>query len=506
MLNKQHFLVAILFFVPVCPAMTAAENGNNLTLPLKGGYTVAVSRATAKTAGWNEVLEALRVKYNAQIVLYETGKVEDALPALREKHPRYVSFLAQPAEANRDFVERVHRLTRTLDDDPWTDCIWAILTGYNAEDAMKIVKEEPLEIRRVLGGTPLRLECADSGVWFSELKKNEKWEKEPGKEPVQATGPDDTTESLIAELVKGEAQLFITSGHATQKDWMIGFSYKNGFFVAQPGGKLAGKDTAEVLHEIISDVPRVHLGVGNCLIGDISNAENCMALSLIHSAGVRQMVGYTVETWYGYMGWGMLDYFYLQPGRYTAAEAFFANQQALLHRLETASPGVNAAYDQSLKTGASAAQSRYAAVLAAGQQMMNIKAQDITGLLYDRDTVAIYGDPAWTARMSEGQNEWTQTLTESRGEDNPDEVTYTITLRKTVYDNTDTNGSQRGGRPFFVFLPSRMKASADGTPDVEILAGSELVPVIADDFALIPKFAMDAEKEYTVTFRGTVQN
>jgi zinc protease len=301
-------------------------------------------------------------------------------------------------------------------------------------------------------------------------------------------------------LTDGQAQLFITSGHATQKDWMIGYSYRNGFFVSAPGGKLVGRNTAGVLHDISSDTPRVHLGVGNCLIGDISDVDNCMALGLMHSAGVRQMVGYTVTSWYGYMGWGMLDYFYLQPGRYTVAEAFFANQQALLHRLETASPGVNAVYDAAQNEVTQAMRNLRVEISPAGQRM-RLTSQDITGLLYDRDTVAIYGDPAWNVRMADGQNEWMQTLTESRSEGDSHEVTYILTLRKTAYDNTDRNGSQRGGRPIFVFLPKRLAQNADGTVDVEIFTGTELQPVIADDFVLIPKFEMEAE-EYTVMFQG----
>ena len=67
-----------------------------------------------------------------------------------------------------------------------------------------------------------------------------------------------------------------------------------------------------------------------------------MAAAFFKSAGIRQMMGYVEVTWYGYMGWGCLDYFVEQPGRYTFNEAFFANHHALIHRLETCFPGSNA--------------------------------------------------------------------------------------------------------------------------------------------------------------------
>ncbi len=68
------------------------------------------------------------------------------------------------------------------------------------------------------------------------------------------------------------------------------------------------------------------------------DGPDAMALAWMNSGGVRQMIGYTVLTWYGYAGWDCLDYFVEQPGRYTMAEAFFANQQALIHRLATYHP------------------------------------------------------------------------------------------------------------------------------------------------------------------------
>ena len=43
----------------------------------------------------------------------------------------------------------------------------------------------------------------------------------------------------------------------------------------------------------------------------------------------------------------------------------------------------------------------------------------------------------------------------------------------------NTNGSQRGGRPIVAYLPQRVK-------DIRIVEGTELNPVITDDFILVP--------------------
>ncbi len=95
-------------------------------------------------------------------------------------------------------------------------------------------------------------------------------------------------------------------------------------------------------HSIHAEAPKVYLPVGNCLLGHIDGPD-AMALAFRNSAGVCQMMGYTEPTWYGYGGWGMLDYSLEQPGRFAVAEAFYANQQAMVHRLQAAFPGLDAA-------------------------------------------------------------------------------------------------------------------------------------------------------------------
>ena len=48
-------------------------------------------------------------------------------------------------------------------------------------------------------------------------------------------------------------------------------------------------------YPIHSTHPKVWLAIGNCLIGHIPDRQ-CMALAMMHSVGVYQMVGYTMVT------------------------------------------------------------------------------------------------------------------------------------------------------------------------------------------------------------------
>lgn len=421
------------------------------------GYAVVISKATQADPAWNAVARALAEKHEGafSMIVYD-GDVDGALPRLKELFPRHTCFLAKPDEAGKAFIARVHEMTRRLDDDPYTDTSWGVITGYTPEAALRIAKlGAPLTVRNVVAGTEVALDQCERGRWYSELEKGRMVVKEPGGAPQVAEGPADTTRALADALAK--ADLFVTSGHATEHDWQIGFGYKNGTFRCKDG-KLYGLDAKKNEIPIDAPAPKVYLAVGNCLMGHV-DGRDAMALAWMNNAGVAQMVGYTDLTWFGYGGWGNLDYFVEQPGRYTLAEAFLANDHALIHRLTSGAAGK----------------------------------QDVRGLEYDRDIVAFYGDPAWEARMADHPKAWDQSLTLS-----DDLYTFDVVPRRgeATFRPINTNGSQRGGRPIVQLLPHRVK-------DVEIVEGADLNPVVTDDFILVPNpGACDPNKVYRVSFRA----
>lgn len=475
-LLKRTVLAALAGVALAAPARMSAETAD---------YAVVVSKKTLADAGWTKVVNALVQKHQASVIVFNSD-VKEALPELRGQFPRYVCFVAQPAEAGREFVRTVHQLTRQFDDDPYTDCFWGILTGYDAANALSIAKfSEGLTIHKAAAGTEIALEMCEAGTWYCELKKNRMVRKEPGKEPMESKGPDDTTQALAGLLTDYHADLFITSGHATEHNWQIGYGYRNGQFRCEHG-QLYGLDTSGKRHPIHSDNPKVYLPIGNCLMGHIDGGE-AMALAYMNSAGVKQMLGYTMPTSYGYAGWGCLDYFVEQPGRYTFTEAFFANQHALIHRLATCFPElVKAEADNEGSTGARVALSDQAK--AAG-----LTGRDGRWLLFDRDTVAFYGDPAWEARMTKMETAWNQTLTEKDG-------IWTFEIKPNRGEKTfqpiNKNGSQRGGRPIVQYLPQRIAPA-------QILEGADLHPIITDDFVLVPNpLECQADRVYRVVFRA----
>ena len=140
-------------------------------LPAKPGYVVVVSAKTRADSAWSEVVGALESRHSAEVFVY-TDQVEEVLPRLRKAFPRFVCFVAQPEEAGREFVASVHQLTRRMDDDPYPDCFWGIVTGYNAASALRIAKcTEPLTVRKVASGTQMALEMCEEGICYDELVK-----------------------------------------------------------------------------------------------------------------------------------------------------------------------------------------------------------------------------------------------------------------------------------------------------------------------------------------------
>lgn len=461
MTHSRHLFVIVGLLVGMPPLSSWGGEA-------KPDYAIVVSRATLADPGWKRVVEALQEKHHGQTLAYET--LAQARPELARLFPRYACFVAQPTEATRQFVAEVHQLTRQLDDDPYTDVIWGILTGFDAENALRIAnRKEPLIIHRAAAGTEIALELCDEGQWYCELQQHRWVHKEHGGQPRQERGPADTTKALVDLLNEYHADLFVTSGHATERDWQIGFRYRNGSFVSK-AGQLFGVDTQGQKFAVNSPNPKVYLPIGNCLMGHIDGPD-AMALAFMNSAGVYQMLGYTVPTWYGYGGWGCLDYFLEQPGRYTFAEAFFANQQALLHRLEAA-------------TGKSPGGDASAARPGSGEA---------AGLKFDRDVVAFYGDPAWVAKLAPGPLAWEQELREADGR-----FTFQLTpkLGAETFRPRNTNGSQRGNRPILAFLPYRVR-------QVEVLEGQDLQPLVTDNFLLIPNPQVcDPARTYRVVFRA----
>ena len=456
-------------------------------------YAVVVSDATAADPAWKPVVDALVAKHAGAAVVRYTGDVSTCTDALRQAGPRYVAFVAKPTEANRLFVVAVSRLTRHLDLDPtaptagYGDALWGIVTGPTPADAVRIASvSKDLIIRSGGAGTNLDLSAFDAGQWFSEGTAGEHWTKAAGGQPVRhADGPADSTKEIVDYLNDDHPDLFVTSGHASERVWALGYKYKNGHF-ASGGGKMYGVDLAHHRYPVDSPNPKVFLAIGNCLMGHIDSPDS-MALGWLGSGGVDQFVGYTVVTWYGAMGWGVNSYLFDRPAAHDLAEAFYFSNQCVLHQIATqfpASAGVDLPLPESDAGNADKTINDFADALRAkvGTPKSDQAAQDNLGLMWDRDVVAFYGDPAWDARLAP----------------HGPAVHTAVTRDGSLYQLTVTaDAAAKLDKPLAVLLPQRVTH----VHDVKTVGGGDLKPLVTGNFAMLFGLPnVEAGHTYTVTF------
>lgn len=399
-------------------------------------YTILVSRETAALPEWREVVCALADKYKAKgwnVAVEELPDFskESLAVSLRNTQARYAAAVMRPQEISRPVVAALHRASRMVDDDPWGDCIWGVVTGYKAADALRIARtDEPLVIKRLLGTTNVSAAPFGQSCCITDWPGFPVLEQSGYTEPTQTTYTPDTPggkeihergiQGLFAErLEKMGAQMLVTSSHATQYSLEMPFSmglvfpYENRFYnlprtdmgefmkslgaVMQSGSPAPLKPLAEKCTPIAPDgTPRVWLAAGNCLIGDAAGNAGSMAVTALSAYTCNQFVGYTVPSWFGEAGWGTLSCFFDNTDGTSLAEAFFLNNQFLLDKSMRLDPRcLDIEFD-----GGSHFAELMTDIRDAG---LSLKSGDdvrqVVGLIHDRDVLAFYGDPAWQATV-----------------------------------------------------------------------------------------------------------
>ncbi|MCY2929966.1 MAG: hypothetical protein NTV86_10815 [Planctomycetota bacterium] len=476
----MRWMTALALLAAVGPAVVGREAQEAAVPADKKLYVVAVSKATYADPAWRAVVEALVAKHQGRVVPY-AGGVESARAQLAAWMPDYICFVARPEEAGRNFVVAVSRMTRQLDDD-WSDAVWGILTGYDAADALRIAQRaEPLLVRRGASGLgPGYVSGLES--WFA-AEETGFWVKPAGQKEAAVPVQPDAAEALANGFNTMKPQVFYTSGHASEHNWNIGYKGPAGQF-RHTGGDLCSVDTKGKTFPINSPEPKVYLPMGNCLIGHVDRRD-CMATAWMHSGGVYQMYGYTAVTWVGRMGWGTQAAF---NGGATLSEAFYFTSQGLLRELNESYPqyaGINfETYDQDKIDWLAGHHGLVKRNEKTGQMEM---LETPMGLLWDRDCVGFYGDPAWEARMPVehpwtqawsrvGAGEWTLTITPLKDEGGPAGLTTLLPERLT---GAKVFASQPGGGP-------------DGKP------------VVTDNFLIVsPRPKEGYKKAVSVTIRVT---
>jgi len=200
------------------------------------------------------------------------------------------------------------------------------------------------------------------------ITRHEKGNGEIVESRARFAGPE-----FLERVNSGEVDLIVTSAHASYADWNPGYNYKDDRFLIGEQGNIWVLDHEDdhIKGRVDSTNPKAYIGVGNCQMGRIKDARRSMALAWMHSGGVRQHFGYTVDTWYGFAGWGIIDH--LVSGNPTLFEAMQMNTLALQHYMRLVGEHTRA---NGFVTG-----------------------KDLIGLGYDQNTFVGYGDACLPVRI-----------------------------------------------------------------------------------------------------------
>ncbi|MEY8594160.1 hypothetical protein AALK14_22215 [Butyricimonas hominis] len=405
---KQIYRLSILLclMISVMPSFAQKKKGGGNT---RNEYVVLASKDVQNDAAWMQVVDALKNKHKAEVFFYEKAPCEN-LADLQRVRPRYVAIVEKPENLGRDYVIDMHHVSREVDNDIFADFLWGVITGYDADAAMKMVNNstEPLLVKDAVA-TIMELNSAkwfDNYAWVDDHSRGLWGEKKGRDAKVQTAQIDPKTVLKKFTDLYGDynPDLVVTAAHATERNLEMPFSLGN---ILAKNGKLYASDhytrTTWDLKE--SGKRKVYFAVGNCLIGNVNNTKESMAIAWMNSGNAATMIGYVVTTWHGRNGWGGLKYWVTNPGRYTLAEAIYMNQQDFLYQQ-------NEWYPSLIKENYNFDGNEFQI---AGQKIAEaIKGQptkDQIGFWHDRDVLAYYGDPKWEVRLQEVPGETDFTVT-----------------------------------------------------------------------------------------------
>ncbi|MCD6161247.1 MAG: T9SS type A sorting domain-containing protein [candidate division Zixibacteria bacterium] len=309
-------------------------------------YAVVVNNSTYQIPEWGLVADTLVSRYNGEIFIWQNS-TWDLRQDLIDYKPTHIAFVCEALTANSNFVQTsIWTLTRALDDDPYGDAIWGIITGYNAADALRLATCGSFRVKNMLGGTmSCDLGYYPQGICTSEGTYNRIRFKYLDGTIVDTTDedlcPNDRTGFLMNMINADTIDIFMTSGHGNHDNWQLHYPTPDleGFFRSN-AGQLYGDPRYGSNINANSINPKIYLALGNCYVGKIQNL-NSMAPAWIHTGGASLMTGYVIpEGSDSYQHGGTKAYFARQ-GLYTWPEAFFLANQALYFDQIHHTPGTN---------------------------------------------------------------------------------------------------------------------------------------------------------------------
>lgn len=339
---------------------------------------MVVAALAAKDAGedgWRSVVDSLVEETGDTVFVAERIVSGETMAALREFRPRHVAFVMLPDEIDDQTVRGIKRMMCGIDDDPFDDAMWGIVTGPTASDARRMAASKVLsEVTAVLATTGVDKDIVKGPVTVisDAFPAGEWWHKSATGEIERHSTTGDTSHVFAEAWRRDDPDLLLTSSHASERNLEMPFSRgniiacKEGFAAAgnaqlidyMTGQAIDGAAETVDMHPLAAPCrEKVWVAAGNCLIGNHKPGYD-MVMSALGFGKVNQFVGYIKTTWYGEIGWNTWSYF----GGY----------------------------------GLALSESWYAANLLLEKKLMDPSSKgerDMQGLVWDFDGTVFYGNP-----------------------------------------------------------------------------------------------------------------
>lgn len=220
--NESKFLLVRIFNL----------NVGRQSASVQTDYVVIAGKGIEGDTAWYPVVKTLADKHQAKVLAYRESP-EELLGQLRRIRPRYVAVVEKPENLGRDYVMNMHRLSREIDDDIYADFLWGIITGYNAQNAMKMVNNstEPLVIHDAVA-TIMELHSAkwfDRYAWVDDHDKGLWGEKTSQGDSVTTfrIEPEQVLRKFYDIYEEVQPDLVVTAAHATERNLEMPFSLGN---------------------------------------------------------------------------------------------------------------------------------------------------------------------------------------------------------------------------------------------------------------------------------------
>ncbi len=299
-------------------------------------FAIVISPENAADAAWMDVARTLAAKHGD--AKGETIIVAPPLEAARElgaRRPLRVAFVMKQDEFDASSLVALKNMMRALDDDPFDDALWGIVTGPDVATARRIAAScEPSEIRRLVATTGVddRAVPGETAV-FSDAYPVGEW-REKGADGAIRHGciTGDVSRIFADAWRRIDPDFLLTSAHATERNLEMPFS--QGGIIATGGVFAACADVhgrGELAVLARPSAEKVWLAAGNCLIAN-HIAPDDMLMTALSFGRVNQFAGYIKETWFGFVGWNTWRLF--AAGDHSLVESYFAACRELLEKLD----------------------------------------------------------------------------------------------------------------------------------------------------------------------------